>query len=108
MHAGFQAHGYRVISVGKVSDRSKLMEATFPSIATLMSLEEAIVHELLIKLNLASRQAYCGTSRVSTNRNGLERFLTYHQLEIEVTIFDIKKRKISFCGWAHGNLHHIP
>lgn len=85
-----------MIDVGEASDRSRLMEATFPSISTLMSLEEAIVHELLIKLSLASVRAYCGTSRVSANQNGWERFLAYHKLDIEVTTFEIKKKKNLF------------
>ncbi len=73
--AGSKAHWYRIIDLDDVPSSVK---DTFPSLATVMSLEKEVIHEVFVGLKIASKRNVKGTSRVILNHNGLDNFMTYH------------------------------
>jgi hypothetical protein len=55
---------------------------------------------------LASKRIVKGTSRVIMNRNGLDNFMTYHCLGVEITSFEIMKKKHLFICLGYWDESH--
>jgi hypothetical protein len=100
--SGSKAHWYCILD----DDVSSSKKATFPSLSTFLSLEKDVVHEVFVGIKIASKRIVKGTSRVIMNRNGLDNFMTYHHLGVEITSFEIMKKKHLFiCLGYWDELH---
>jgi hypothetical protein len=60
----------------ELDDVSSSVKDTFPSLATFLSLEKDVIHEVFVGLKIASKRHVKGTSGVILNRNGLDNFMT--------------------------------
>ena len=75
-----------------------LIVATFPSLATSMSLRQDMVCKIFLQLELARQRQHLGQEIRFADHNAWDSFIAEYKLNMETTNFTIQKRK-------HLNMH---
>jgi hypothetical protein len=101
--SGSKAHWYCILDLDDVSSSRK---DAFPSLAIFLSLEKDVIHEVFVGLKIASKRNVKGISRVILNHNGFDNFMTYHLLDVEITSFEIQKKRHLFICLGYWDESH--
>jgi hypothetical protein len=95
-----KAHWYRVFDTDSGGGNDLLIQSMFPSLASLMKMESRFTQELLLEAGLMKTKQYRGAYIVYADRSAWDSFIQQYCLEMEITVFEPKKKKYLYQGWS--------
>lgn len=93
-----KAQWYQVFDPGNGDENYLLIKSTFSSLASLMKMESRFTQELLLEAGLMKTKQYRGAYIVYADRSAWDSFIQQYCLEMEITVFEPKKKKYLYQG----------
>jgi hypothetical protein len=106
-----KAHWFRVLEPDENDPNRRLIQSTFPSVASLMSMNQNIYAKLLFSLGLVRKKTVRGVVHHIACSNSWTMFIARHLLGMEVTTTTLAKKTSSFpsnrlMGWHEAYIYN--